>query len=503
MGKIGGSSWLNVVKKAFRSPTKDNTKRSSRRREEHEHEHEHEEEKARGKRRWIFKKSSQQETTIQHNEAKNITTADITSASTTAGTSATKPPVEATNANQSRAIAIAEAAVASAQAAVKVIRLTRPSIFVRDYAAIAVQTAFRGYLARKALRALKGVVKLQALVRGHNVRKRAKMTLRCMQALLRVQARVRDQRKRLSYEGSMDSATFSEPNHLRGSYLANRKSISRDGSSITDEWDSHPNSVEEIRKEAVLKHENTLARAFCHQMWRSGKDQFLANQQQEAKLIWYDQATAKQWEMMGRNSCDHIDPIKTVEVDTAQTYSYSALNFQRSQKAYHHYQQEPHSQSVSSPLSRTQQNLSIHSSSTPSLIKTKPLKMHSASPRCVREDRDLLTAQTPTLGSTYYHGMDASGNAGASSVPNYMAATASAKARVRSQSAPRQRPTTPEREKLFLSKKRLSFPVPDPNNGVAMSDVDSYYNLKSPNCKAVQMNRMGTYGNEVKNPGQW
>lgn len=238
-------------------------------------------------------------------------------------------------------------------------------------------------------------------------------------------------------------------------------------------------------------------------MWRSGKDQFLANQQQEAKLIWYDQETTKQWEMMGRNSCDHRDPIKTVEVDTAQNYSYSALNFQRSQKAYHHYQQEPRLQSVSSPLFRTHQNLSIHSPSTPSLIKTKPLKVHSASPRCVREDRDLLTAQTPTLGSTYYHGMDASGNAGAGSVPNYMAATASTKARVRSQSAPRQRPMTPEREKLFSSKKRLSFPVPDPDNGVAMSDMDSDDNLKSPNCKTIQMNRMGTCGNEVTNPGQW
>lgn len=56
------------------------------------------------------------------------------------------PPAEATNVDQKRAIAVAEAAVATAQAAVEVIRLTRPSIFVRDYAAIAIQTAFRGYL---------------------------------------------------------------------------------------------------------------------------------------------------------------------------------------------------------------------------------------------------------------------------------------------------------------------------------------------------------------------
>uniref|UniRef100_A0A804LZK8 DUF4005 domain-containing protein n=1 Tax=Zea mays TaxID=4577 RepID=A0A804LZK8_MAIZE len=63
--------------------------------------------------------------------------------------------------------------------------------------AVRIQATFRGYLARKALCALRGLVKLQALVRGQLVRRQANATLRRMQALVDAQSRLRAQRARM------------------------------------------------------------------------------------------------------------------------------------------------------------------------------------------------------------------------------------------------------------------------------------------------------------------
>ncbi|EPS74034.1 hypothetical protein M569_00734, partial [Genlisea aurea] len=60
-----------------------------------------------------------------------------------------------------------------------------------EWAAVMVQSRFRAYLARKALRALKALVKLQALARGYIVRKQTAYIFERLQALVRAQSRAR------------------------------------------------------------------------------------------------------------------------------------------------------------------------------------------------------------------------------------------------------------------------------------------------------------------------
>ncbi|KAK4733316.1 hypothetical protein R3W88_007577 [Solanum pinnatisectum] len=65
-----------------------------------------------------------------------------------------------------------------------------------NMAAISIQAYFRSYLARRMFKALKSLIKLQALVRGVSVRRQAQIALHCMHTLARLQVTVRDRQLR-------------------------------------------------------------------------------------------------------------------------------------------------------------------------------------------------------------------------------------------------------------------------------------------------------------------
>ncbi|XP_020221293.1 protein IQ-DOMAIN 14 [Cajanus cajan] len=293
--------------------------------------------------------------------------------------------------------AAADAAVAAAHAAVAVVRLTSQGrggtmfgVGPEMWAAIKIQTVFRGYLARKALRALKGLVKLQALVRGYLVRKQATATLHSMQALVRAQATIRSHKSR---------RLMSTENEAYRSQSRARKSMER---------------FDDTRSEyAVPIHSRRVSSSF---------------------------------DATNNNSVDGSPKI--VEVDTGRPKS-------RSRRTISDFGDEPSFQGLSSPF--------------PISYRTTPTRLSTPYQRNFQDSEWGLTGEEcrfSTAQSTprFRHSCSCAPMTPKSvctdnlfpgqyfgNFPNYMASTKSFKAKLRSHSAPKQRPEPGPRKRLSLN----------------------------------------------------
>ncbi|CAN7121267.1 unnamed protein product [Brassica rapa subsp. narinosa] len=132
-----------------------------------------------------------------------------------------------------------------------------------------IQTAFRGYLARKALRALKGIVKLQAYIRGRAVRRQAMTTLKRLQSVVNIQSQVCGKRTQLpggNHKDYEECKMFSD-NILNASNLILYLSVDTNGHK---RWDyslltkENAKAVVMSKKEAVLRRERIKEYAVTH-----------------------------------------------------------------------------------------------------------------------------------------------------------------------------------------------------------------------------------------------
>ncbi|PON58535.1 IQ motif, EF-hand binding site [Parasponia andersonii] len=361
--------------------------------------------------------------------------------------------------------AAAEAAVAAAQAAAEVVRLTAVPRYYglpkEEIAAIKIQTAFRGYLARRALRALRGLVRLKSLIQGQSVKRQATTTLRCMQALARVQSQIRARRIRMSEE---NQALQWQLQQKRENELEKLRA------SMGEEWDDSFQSKEQIearllsKQEAAMRRERALAYAFSHQQTlknssKSANPTFMDPNNPHWGWSWLERwMAARPWE--SRSTLDYHDraSIKSVASNTMsvgeimKAYHRRTLSHDNkpSPTAQKSRDQQPSRQSPSTPLS--------NAPSLSSLTGKIPMGNGWGG------DEDLRSMFSVRSGRYRRHSIagssvtDNESLASSPAVPSYMAPTQSAKAKSRLPSPLCfEKIGTPDKGSVSSAKKRLSF----------------------------------------------
>ncbi|KAL9227125.1 hypothetical protein vseg_002858 [Gypsophila vaccaria] len=363
--------------------------------------------------------------------------------------------------------AAAEAAVAAAQAAAEVVRLTTVPRFVgkskEEIAAIKIQTAFRGYLARRALRALRGLVRLKSLIEGQSVKRQAATTLRCMQTLARVQSQIRSRRIRMS-----------EENQALQRQLQQKHEKELEKLRMGDIWDDSTQSKEQIeaslqsKQEAAMRRERALAYAFTHQQPRKNKNSnptFMDPNNPQWGWSWMERwMAARPWEsrsVADKDTTDHgsVKSFRTLSVAGEINRAYALRDLSIDSNKLSSNGQKP-----SRPPSR-------QSPSTPG--RAQSLAPGSAKPRPVSpKANDEDTKSTMSVQSERFRRHSIAGSvrddeslASSPSVPSYMASTKSAKARTKAPSplgaaVEKSNVTPPSDQKppfVGSVKKRLSF----------------------------------------------
>ncbi|KAL8263302.1 hypothetical protein R6Q59_024651 [Mikania micrantha] len=132
---------------------------------------------------------------------------------------------------------------------------------VENIAATRIQTAFRAFKARKALRHLKGILRLQTLTQGDFGKKQASNTLINLQSWSKIQAQIRTRRRRMVEDGG-----------IRRKKLENQLKLETKLHDLEVEWNSGCETKDEAlariqqREVAAVKRERAMAYAFSHQV---------------------------------------------------------------------------------------------------------------------------------------------------------------------------------------------------------------------------------------------
>uniref|UniRef100_A0A5B6YW49 DUF4005 domain-containing protein n=1 Tax=Davidia involucrata TaxID=16924 RepID=A0A5B6YW49_DAVIN len=366
----------------------------------------------------------------------------------------------------------AEAAVAAAQAAAEVVRLRTVARYSgksrEEVAAIKIQTAFRGYLARRALRALRGLVRLKSLIKGQSVKRQTRTTLRCMQTLARVQSQIRARRIRMSEENQALQRQLQQKRE---------KEIEKLRASIGENWDDSMQSKEKVeakiqsKQEAATRRERALAYAYSHQkMWKnsskSANPTFMDPNNPHWGWSWLERwMAARPWENRSTVDRDLNSDHASVKSTTSRAISVGEISRAYSRRDLNlDIKPSPTAQKSSRPPSRQSPSTPPSKAPNSSSVagKTRPGSPKGNGCGTNDDSRSMLSAQSERYRRHTISGSSARDDESLTSspaVPSYMALTESMKARSRLPSpSGSEKNWTPEKGSVGSAKKRLSFP---------------------------------------------
>lgn len=360
--------------------------------------------------------------------------------------------------------AAAEAAVAAAHAAAEVVRLTatprsthtvtedaekpfsdetltekenhsahtKCEREIQESAAVKIQTSFRGYLARKALRALKGIVTLQAIIRGRAVRRQAVTTLKRLQSIINIQSQVCANRLQTT-EGAYNCDGNNQLENLRDKIL-------RMDSFNQRRWDDSLLSKEDADAMFLSKKEAAIKRERIKEYWHSHRK---SAESERNKVNGRWRYWLEQWVDTQLNKSKELEDLDTVLGSNTRNKDEFGVKKLRNVQTQH-------------------QNEGFMDS--PTFVPRKSFHRR----QCSLGDENSYTS-SPL-------------------VPTYMAATESARARARSISSPKLRPESldgfsPSKNKLSLVS---SITSELPISSTTMGRPSDYLHQRSPSMKGVR-----------------
>ncbi|KAK4399195.1 protein IQ-DOMAIN 1 [Sesamum angolense] len=157
----------------------------------------------------------------------------------------------------------------------------RLGLSLEDAAATQIQTAYRAYLARKAFRHMRGMVRLQNMVQRDSVMKQASTTLSRLHSWSRIQAQIRARRVHMVLEG-----------RLRQKKLENQLKLEAKLHDLEVEWSGGSETIDEAlarihqREAAAVKRERAMAYAFSHQWRANSNPSFGSGNEELSKANW-------------------------------------------------------------------------------------------------------------------------------------------------------------------------------------------------------------------------